>query len=327
MPTPIEDVASLGPADRIRRVIALREQSDSILAAALDTHLGDRRLVARCVLFSGGNDSTVLAHMVRHRVTHAIHCNTTIGVKETHQFVRDTCTEWGLPLIEEYPPQTYRQLVIERGFPGPAMHLLMYQRLKERGLRQARRKLVTDGRKERVLFIAGRRRQESARRADIPLYERVDSVIWASPLANWTTLDLNTYRQVHGDVPRNPVSAALHMSGDCLCGAFAKPGELEEIRWWYPDTGAELDDIAAAVTAAGHRAPYNRWGHGSGRRSRSGRLCGTCGLTRVDPSAKDTASAQSHQSSCTAGHDAANADPRRVRAADHGGARPPRRSQ
>ncbi|WP_216916800.1 phosphoadenosine phosphosulfate reductase family protein [Nocardia noduli] len=281
-PTPADEVARLSAPDRIRRVIALREQADTILASALHTHLGGRRVAATCVLLSGGDDSTALTHMFRDRATHAIHCNTTIGVEQTRQFVRDTCLAWGLPLLEESPPKTYRQLVIERGFPGPAMHLKMYQRLKERGLRQARRKLVTDSRTQRIVFLAGRRRQESARRADIALHERRGSIIWVSPLANWTKLDLNTYRQIHADVPRNPVSAVLHMSAECLCGCFAKPGELEEIRYWFPETAAAIDDIAAAVAAAGHRPPYNRWGHRQGTQSRSGNLCSSCDSTLFD---------------------------------------------
>ncbi|MEV0759608.1 phosphoadenosine phosphosulfate reductase family protein [Nocardia sp. NPDC050435] len=276
-PTPLDEVAALSPADRERRVIALTDQANTIVASALAEHLGTHRLMAVCSLFSGGADSTALTHMFRDRVTHAIHCNTTIGIEETRQFVRATCADWGIPLMEEFPPQSFRELVIERGFPGPAMHWKMYQRLKERGLRQARRKLVNDGRHERVLFLAGRRRQESQRRNMIPLHERIYSVIWASPLANWTSLDLNTYRQMHPDVPTNPVSQLLHMSGECLCGSFAKPNELDEIRTWYPHVAAEIDALAAEVTAAGHPPPLNQWGHGQGRRrQRSGALCSSC---------------------------------------------------
>lgn len=281
-PTPAEDVARLSPDERIRRVRALQDQADTILTAALDTPLGGRPVAATCVLFSGGDDSTVLTHMFRHQATHAVHCNTTIGIEQTRQFVRDCCADWGLPLLEEHPPRTYRELTIEHGFPGPALHFKMYQRLKERGLRQARRRLVTDSRTQRCVFIAGRRRQESARRAEIPLHERVGSVIWVSPIANWTKLDLNTYRQVHPGVPQNPVSALLHMSGECLCGSFAKPGELKQIRDWFPDTAAIIDEIAAATTAAGHVVPYNTWGHGQGTRSRSGRLCTSCDLSLFD---------------------------------------------
>lgn len=281
-PTPADVVATLTAPQRARRVNNLITQAEQIIDAALDAHLDGKRLAATCILFSGGNDSTILAHLTRHRATHAIHANTTIGIEETRQFVRDTCTTWGIPLLEETAPRTFRQLVLDQGFPGPGMHWKMYQRLKERALRQAKRKLITDSRKERVLFLAGRRRQESERRADIPLHEREGSTIWASPLAMWTKLDMNTYRLMHADlgdpVPVNRVSDLIHMSGECLCGAFAKPGELDEIGEWFPEVKAEIEALQREVAAAGYAEPLDQWGHGTGARSRSGRLCSSCAV-------------------------------------------------
>lgn len=284
-PTPPEVIAALGAADRRRRVDALIEQSAQIVADALAHHLGTKTLAARCILYSGGNDSTVLAHLFRRQATHAIHCNTTIGIEATRQFVRDTCAAWHLPLIEETAPVPYRDLVLDQGFPGPGMHWKMYQRLKERPLRQARRRLVTRP-SERVLFLAGRRRLESDRRADIPLHERDGSVIWASPIAMWSKLDLATYRLMHREsdpVPVNEVSDLIHMSGECLCGAFAKPDELDEIGYWFPNVRAEIETLQRDVTAAGHEDPLNRWGHGSGARSRSGRMCSSCDANDTAP--------------------------------------------
>ena len=92
----------------------------------------------------------------------------------------------------------------------------------------------------------------------------------------WTKLDMNTYRLMFKDVPVNEVSDLIHMSGECLCGAFAKPDELEEIRQWFPDTAAEIDSLQAEVEAAGWKAPYSRWGHGNGRPSKVGALCSSC---------------------------------------------------
>lgn len=274
-PTPVELVASLTADQRIERVWDLITQAQRIVRDALAEHLDGHAVAGMVLLFSGGNDSTTLAHMFRYQATHAAHANTTIGIEETRQFVRDTCADWGLPLLEKFPPETYRELVVQRGFPGPAMHWLMYTRLKERCLDQVRSELVSNPRKERVVFIAGRRREESARRANIVLHERRGSTIWVSPIANWTKLDLNTYRSMF-DVPRNPVTDKLHMSGECLCGPFAKPGELDEIRYWYPDVAAEIDSIAADVAAAGHPETLCRWGHGEGRASRVGMLCSSC---------------------------------------------------
>ncbi|ADD81107.1 phosphoadenosine phosphosulfate reductase [Rhodococcus phage ReqiPine5] len=290
-PTPIDEIARMTRPEREARVRDLIIQSHAIIDDAILVHGGGRGIVGEAVLFSGGNDSTVLAHLVRERASWAIHANTTIGIEETRQFVRDTCAAWGLPLLEEKPDTSYRDLVVEQGFPGPGHHFKMYQRLKERGLRQARRKLVTDGRRQRVVFLAGRRREESARRANIVLHERIDSVIWASPLAMWTKLDMNTYRTMMGDVPVNQVSDLIHMSGECLCGAFAKPGELDMIGQFFPDTAEEIRSIERDVQAAGWTGSHCRWGHGAkGSAKRDdesdevGMLCSSC----QDPTGGET---------------------------------------
>jgi len=281
-PTPLRDIYALTRQDRERRVENLIEGSHQILSEGQKL-VGDKDLAAVAILYSGGNDSTVMAHLFRNVATHAIHANTGIGVEATREFVRRTCAEWDLPLLEEHPPTPYRDLVLEQGFPGPGHHFKMYQRLKERCLRQARRRLVSNGRKQRVVFLAGRRRAESARRADIPLYEREDSVVWVSPLALWTKPDLVTYRLMAGDVPVNPVSEALGMSGECLCGSFAKPGELDLLRETYPETAREIEALQDEVRAAGIEGPKATWGHGLGGAElrRVGKLCTSC--TAPDP--------------------------------------------
>lgn len=272
--------------ERERRLDELLADSRRILDEALAEHTAGYDVTARCLLYSGGNDSTVLAHMLRDAVDTAVHVNTTIGIKATRQFVRDTCAGWSLPLLEVKPPVSYRDLVIERGFPGPGQHFKMYQRLKERALRDVRRRYVTDGRQQRVVFIAGRRRTESTRRTErvIPAHERVDSVVWVSPLVNWSALDLNTYRRRY-DVPRNPVADLLHMSGECLCGSFAKPGELDEIGMWFPEVRAEIQALEQEVVAVGHPAERCRWGWGADRKvrpSRSGPMCSSCAVPLFD---------------------------------------------
>ena len=273
--TPPEIVAALSSAARRKRVAALVELAHSTYENALASLLGERQLAASCVLISGGNDSTTLAHMFRESATHAIHANTGIGIAQTHEFVRQTCAGWGLDLIETHG-ESYRDLVLDRGFPGPAMHWKMYTRLKERAIDEARRQLgVARSKTKCVALIAGRRREESRRRAAVPLWERDGSAIWVSPIAMWTKLDLNTYREMHS-VPRNEVADLIHMSGECLCGAFAKKGELEEIGFWFPEVRSQIEALEADVRAAGHPEPRCRWGHRQGMASMSGRLCSSC---------------------------------------------------
>lgn len=284
------------------RIGELTAQAHALLDTAIEREVqaAERSLAGIVVLFSGGNDSTTLAHLFRGRATHAAHANTGIGIEQTRQYVRDTCAGWGLPLIEKYPEPgaTYRDLVLGQcrartgpnagtvlwpgGFPGPASHYMMFQRLKERAMEKVRNELVKKPHRERVIFLAGRRADESERRkrlANMDPIERKGSTVWVSPLVGWTKLDLNAYRRVHPDVPRNEVSDLLHMSGECLCGAFAHAGELDEIADWFPEVAAEIRDLEAEVLASGVAPPERcRWGWGAGKEqpSKSGPMCDSC---------------------------------------------------
>jgi 3'-phosphoadenosine 5'-phosphosulfate sulfotransferase (PAPS reductase)/FAD synthetase len=291
-------VSDTGPS----RILQLVADAHALLDEAIQTQVLDanRSLAGVVVLFSGGNDSTTLAHLFRDRATHAAHANTTIGIEQTRQYVRDTCSAWGLPLMEEFPRigEHYRDLVLGRvrvkagpsigktpypgGFPGPAMHYFMYQRLKERALESVRRQFVEFRYQQRVIFLAGRRADESGRRKGLALkgpIERRGSTVWVSPLLNWTKLDLNAYRRIYPDVPRNEVSDLLHMSGECLCGAFAHPGELDEVGEWFPEVADEIRGLEKEVAAADVAPPERcKWGWGAGREapSRVGAMCSSC---------------------------------------------------
>ena len=283
------DVARMTGSQRRLRLAALLIESQAILDRAIDEHVTGqgKQLAGVVALFSGGNDSTTLAHMFKEQITHAAHANTTVGIEQTRDFVRNTCAEWGVPLIERKPPREsdhYRALVLSQGFPGPGHHFKMYQRLKERALRQVRGEIVTRH-TERVVFIAGRRRDESQRRVNVPESERDGSIVWVSPLVHWTKLDLNTYRLANADVPRNEVSDLIHMSGECLCGAFAAPGEREEISQWFPLAFEQMDELEALIAGRADIPAHRKtWGWGgnpaikrpSEPRSEAGRLCSSC---------------------------------------------------
>ena len=287
------------------RISHLTADAHALLDEAIEREITSTgRTVAGIVtLFSGGNDSTTLAHLFRDRATHAAHANTGIGIEQTRQYVRDTCAAsgWRIPLLERHPREgeRYEDFVLGRvrsanprtrpdgkvypgGFPGPAMHYFIYQRLKERALAQVRSELVANPWRERVVFLAGRRADESQRRAPLALkdpIERRGSIVWVSPLVNWTKADLHAYRRLHPDVPRNEVSDLLHMSGECLDGAFAHPGELEEIEMWFPDFVTGIHNLERQALKAEVAPPEQcRWGWGAGKQtpSRAGALCSSC---------------------------------------------------
>lgn len=232
-------------------------------------------------LFSGGHDSLCACHIAsRHpSFSGCVHINTGIGIEETREFVRDTCKQFGWPLKEYHPPVSYEELVVEQGFPGPAMHWKMYQRLKERCLRQLKRE-HGGGTRKKLVFISGRRSQESARRM-ANCKEQIEvrgREVWVNPIMVWGSVDKNAYIEAN-ELPRNEVTEKLCMSGECLCGAFAKPGELDEIRYWYPKAAEEIDRIACKVKEAGKHCV---WGTRPPKDGKSGRkrkalpLCTSC---------------------------------------------------
>ncbi len=66
------------------------------------------------LLFSGGGDSTLVSHLMRHRADTVVHINTGTGVPATRQYVKDVDSAWGLPYVEAHPPDSYRDLVLGR---------------------------------------------------------------------------------------------------------------------------------------------------------------------------------------------------------------------
>jgi len=259
---------------RERRLDTLLASVDKIIAHAIRRGITEHRdgrgrgrtLAGTVTMFSGGNDSTVLAHIMRTRTDYFGHANTGIGIEATREFVRKACADWGVPLLERtpLPGRRYEDYVLEHGFPGPGAHDRVYARIKGSAFEQINKELCPNPYRQRVLFVGGRRFTESARREGrrIPAWERRKSIVWVSPLRGWHALDLNTYRQRFPDCPTNEVAGDIGMSGECLCGAFAKPDELAMLRTYSPAATAvtEIDRLTAAALAAGVPAGRCVWG-------------------------------------------------------------------
>ena len=268
-----EQVAAMSWAQREDRVLALENLARHLIAHATvigKTHMSgskERKITAVAALISGGNDSTVMAYVMRPYLTHLVFGDTGTCLAPTRKFVEKTAADLGLPLIAPRAPRPedqFEYLVRDRGFPGLGMHGKIYNRLKERAWRQARRSLVPDGNHQRMIFVAGRRRTESARRAAVPELEREDSAVTVSPMVLWTKFDLSTYRKMH-DVPVNPVYDLLHISGECLCGCWAKFGEREWLFQWFADDPAVImiRELEAELAGRSDIPPERRiWGCG-----------------------------------------------------------------
>jgi 3'-phosphoadenosine 5'-phosphosulfate sulfotransferase (PAPS reductase)/FAD synthetase len=209
-------------------------------------------------LFSGGHDSLCSTHVAcQHFLFQgAVHINTGIGVEETRDFVRKTSRLQRWTLKEYSPPVAYDDIVLKHGFPGPGGHFYMYVRLKERCVAELIR-THKQGRDDRILLVTGVRLEESDRRmGHVEPIVRQGARVWVAPILNWTTDDKNDYINFNS-LPRNPVVADLCMSGECLCGAFARPGEMTEIETFYPKTAERIHDLERRAAIAGVHA---KWG-------------------------------------------------------------------
>lgn len=209
----------------------------------------------------GGDSLTVVEMFQFHRLFRGVvHINTGIGVPEVAEYGRKLCAERGW-LLKEYrtPPSVYREAVLEHGFPGPASHLIMYSKLKERRVRDFIREHKTHPR-HNIGILSGARMQESKRRMSTaePFTKR-GSQIWINPILYFGDDD-KARSETRFNVGRSPVSRELGMSGECLCGAMADgdgPQELAQLRAFYPATADYIEELQRECKA---RGVWDRWG-------------------------------------------------------------------
>lgn len=246
----------------------------------------EQRPVASVCLFSGGNDSTVLAHRCREHYEELAFIDTGTALPGVREFVEYFAIWLGKPLRILDSGSCYRKLVLDGvqplGFPGPAQHNRAYNQLKERRLRELRAQLQSGHKRgARVLMLTGVRRGESSRRAKRREVTLEGSIVFANPLIDWTAAEVAEYR-AECALPQSDVAALIHRSGECNCGSFAAPGEREMLRslWpeWFETTIASLER-----EAEGRGIHACRWGERPGVPGDTGPLCTDCQLRLLEP--------------------------------------------
>lgn len=235
---------------------------------AVDPLLDARRILHEAVeqyrptrifaAYSSGHDSLTSTYLAFRElgVTDVFNVDTTTAIPESLRQVEKNCDRFGWKLHRYRPPVPYDQIVMEHGFPGPGQHPTMYARLKERCVRKLRHDFKKD-RKDTIMLITGVRKAESKRRmGSVKEIQKDGSIIWVAPATNWSNDARDAYI-ADNNLPRSPVSTQMCMSGECMCGCYARPEEESELKAFDRDHWQWLQDLKARVRAAGK---WWKWG-------------------------------------------------------------------
>lgn len=198
-------------------------------------------------LFSGGKDSLTVCHYLSEKLgllDEVLYLRTGIGTRENFEYVLETCNKynWKLNVLDPKPRFTYESFVKRFGFPHNGMHSAIMGFLKWFQIRDFARENKNKG----ICFVSGRRKKESARRkrmkSNMPFEKPESNIILCSPLYYWTTIDVLKYIEKE-KLELCPVYQTLHMSGDCLCGAYSALGESEMIKTFHPDLAQKIIEL------------------------------------------------------------------------------------
>lgn len=220
--------------------------------------------------FSGGKDSSVVADFIAEYFPEffggCLFCDTGIAVEESKKFVIDCCKERKWRLFITHPDRTYEQIVTEVGFPGPAVHNFIMRYLKYIPMRKLIYKWYEMGRKPAI--ISGVRKQESVRRginASDEVYTD-GKMIFVSPMLYKSDGWMYAYYFDH-KLKRSPVYDTLHISGDCLCGCYSKPGEAKLIQIFHKRAAKfikYLEDKVKTIRGPNGSNSFSTWGKQAG---------------------------------------------------------------
>lgn len=253
------------------------EDPELLIARAREEH----EPIASYCLFSGGHDSTVLAHRCRDHYDTLAFIDTTTALPGVVEFVEEFAGWVDKPLRILRPDHDpFREMVQTAGFPGPAQHNMAYRNLKERQLERLLREAKAGyPRSSRVMFLSGVRRAESQRRAKRFPVTRRGGAVFVNPLIDWTDSQMRAYRFDHA-IPESDVAALIHRSGECNCSAYATADERDELQALFPDWWEErIAPLEAEAEALG--IPSCRWGEGRDRTMRleeDSPMCSDCQL-------------------------------------------------
>ena len=228
-------------------------------------------------LVSGGKDSLTTAQVLHEagKLAGCVALETGLSTPDWKPFVEKVCAERGWPL-EFYAtdPDAFDNFVLRYGFPGPSKHSWVMRVLKGRAIRRFRQA------RPGAILASGVRADESVKRAaSTRAVGQWEGVPILAPIFDWTTDETWAFFRDRG-FERAPGYSTLQISGDCLCGAYAREGEPEAVKFWYPTVWARFQALGEQIKDK-HPTRCN-WGCGwknkmTAKRPDEAMVCAECG--------------------------------------------------
>ena len=207
-------------------------------------------------LVSGGKDSLSAAQILHEsgKLSACVALETGISTPDWKDFVIKVCADRNWPLEFFATSSSYADLVAQFGFPGPAQHNMIMNHLKGRAIRAFHKAHPKE------ILASGVRQLESVRRlANTKAISCWEGVSILAPIYDWTTDETWAFFYDRG-FERAPAYSTIQISGDCLCGAYARKDELDAIRFNYPAIAKKFDALGAEIQA--QHPKYSKWGWG-----------------------------------------------------------------
>ena len=218
-------------------------------------------------LCSGGKDSVSVCHWFSTNYPELfkgiLFVDTTIGIPDTRKFVEELCKEQGWELHIRKPDTSFRDWVMEYGFPTQRAHRYIMGYLKYHPMR----KFIKEKSLNHGCLIAGVRRTESKRRMKTVkgAIHKEGRLHFCQPFIDKTSPWVFDYLNSN-DLHISPVYQTMHFSGDCLCGAYAKREEMHMLKGFYPDVAKKLSDLEKELAKSKNPnvQKYLHWGNNVG---------------------------------------------------------------
>ena len=222
------------------------------------------------VAYSGGKDSGIAVDFMSKEFPQqfkgVVFVNTGIGTQATVDFVEEYCKKRNYPLHHLHAedvkrkkitkngkigdPFDFEHLVLAYGFPKQALHTVTMRWLKLFSIRKFVYERIALG--ENPAIVSGIRKNESARRkTKAKKYIYNDGKMWFISPLYYKSNDWVMKYFIENDIKRSPVYETLHISGDCLCGCFAKKEELKLLEMFHPEVFTEIKRLEKLVKEKG----------------------------------------------------------------------------